>query len=204
MEVAVIISITELTKIFKITTRTIRYYEEIGLIEKATRIGGIRHYSREPVLERINDIFFLKSLGYKLSYVKLILNNSFYVKPILVNIRLSLLYKQINTLHAEIIELKKYLDKYDWPEVSIENILLLEDMEERSAELLALEKAIMEEPQITKKDILSIVSCYKEWHQTIGFNLTEDHLTVIASNPEIQFQNEKVKEIFQKYLKQKK
>ncbi|EGO7558152.1 MerR family DNA-binding transcriptional regulator, partial [Enterococcus faecalis] len=32
------ISITELAKLFKTTVRTIRYYEEIGLIEQGTRI----------------------------------------------------------------------------------------------------------------------------------------------------------------------
>jgi len=57
------IQIGELAKELKITTRTLRYYEEIGLMGKAKRSGtGTRTYSRENIL-RLKFILKLKELG---------------------------------------------------------------------------------------------------------------------------------------------
>jgi len=53
------ISISKLAKMFKTTVRTLRYYEEIGLIEKSIRLKGKRHYKQETVIARLEKIFFL-------------------------------------------------------------------------------------------------------------------------------------------------
>lgn len=52
------ISISKLAKMFKTTVRTLRYYEEIGLIEKSIRLKGKRHYKQETVIARLEKIFF--------------------------------------------------------------------------------------------------------------------------------------------------
>jgi DNA-binding transcriptional MerR regulator len=62
----VTIQIGELAKQLGITTRTIRYYEEIGLMGVSQRLsGGARSYNRDDVL-RLKFILKLKELGISL------------------------------------------------------------------------------------------------------------------------------------------
>lgn len=57
------VQIGELAKSLGITTRTIRYYEEIGLMGKNDRAGGsTRSYSKDDIL-RLKFILKLKNLG---------------------------------------------------------------------------------------------------------------------------------------------
>ena len=61
-----LIKIGSLAKQLDITTRTIRYYEEIGLMGASKRSsGGARSYDRDDVL-RIKFILKLKELGISL------------------------------------------------------------------------------------------------------------------------------------------
>jgi DNA-binding transcriptional MerR regulator len=61
-----LIQIGNLAKQLSITTRTIRYYEEIGLMGASKRSsGGTRSYNRNEVL-RIKFILKLKELGISL------------------------------------------------------------------------------------------------------------------------------------------
>ncbi len=60
------VQIGELAKSLGITTRTIRYYEEIGLMGPSERLGGgTRMYCREDIL-RLKFILKLKVLGLSL------------------------------------------------------------------------------------------------------------------------------------------
>lgn len=60
------VQIGKLAKQLGITTRTIRYYEEIGLMGPSERrVGGTRSYSRDEVL-RLKFILKLKELGISL------------------------------------------------------------------------------------------------------------------------------------------
>lgn len=61
-----LIQIGKLAKQLGITTRTIRYYEEIGLMGPSRRLGGgARTYAKEDVL-RLKFILKLKELGINL------------------------------------------------------------------------------------------------------------------------------------------
>lgn len=61
-----LVQIGSLAKQLGITTRTIRYYEEIGLMDQSQRSGGgARSYNRDDVL-RIKFILKLKELGISL------------------------------------------------------------------------------------------------------------------------------------------
>lgn len=61
-----LIQIGTLAKELGITTRTIRYYEEIGLMGSSNRSGGgTRNYNREDIL-RLKFILKLKELGISL------------------------------------------------------------------------------------------------------------------------------------------
>jgi DNA-binding transcriptional MerR regulator len=64
------VQIGALAKKLGITTRTIRYYEEIGLMGKSVRLGGgTRTYSREEVL-RLKFILKLKDMGISLKEIQ--------------------------------------------------------------------------------------------------------------------------------------
>ena len=69
------VQIGELAKKLGITTRTIRYYEEIGLMGSPERLGGgTRTYSREDVL-RLKFILKLKELGISLNEMQELAKN---------------------------------------------------------------------------------------------------------------------------------
>lgn len=64
------VQIGELAKTLGITTRTIRYYEEIGLMGKTVRLGGgTRTYSKDEVI-RLKFILKLKTMGISLKEMK--------------------------------------------------------------------------------------------------------------------------------------
>jgi DNA-binding transcriptional MerR regulator len=64
------VQIGELAKRLGITTRTIRYYEEMGLMGKIDRIGkGTRSYTPDDIL-RLKLILKLKTLGISLKEMK--------------------------------------------------------------------------------------------------------------------------------------
>lgn len=64
------VQIGELAKTLDITTRTIRYYEEIGLMGKTDRLGGgTRTYGKDEVL-RLKFILKLKTMGISLKEMK--------------------------------------------------------------------------------------------------------------------------------------
>lgn len=64
------VQIGALAKKLAITTRTIRYYEEIGLMGKSKRLGGsTRAYNRDEVL-RLKFILKLKDMGISLKEIQ--------------------------------------------------------------------------------------------------------------------------------------
>ncbi len=69
------IQIGEVAKRLAITTRTIRYYEEIGLMGPTERLGGgTRMYHRSDLL-RLKFILKLKELGITLNEMQDLANN---------------------------------------------------------------------------------------------------------------------------------
>lgn len=59
-----------LAKKLGITTRTIRYYEEIGIMGKSARLGGgTRTYTRDDIL-RLKFILKLKDMGVSLKEIQ--------------------------------------------------------------------------------------------------------------------------------------
>jgi DNA-binding transcriptional MerR regulator len=64
------VQIGELAKSLAITTRTIRYYEEIGLMGKTERLGGgTRTYNKDDIL-RLKFILKLKTMGISLKEIQ--------------------------------------------------------------------------------------------------------------------------------------
>ena len=68
------ISIKKVTKLTGITVRTMRYYDQIGLLPPADKTeGGHRLYGEEDI-KKLQEIQFLKTLGFSLKEIKEILS----------------------------------------------------------------------------------------------------------------------------------
>ena len=87
-------SIKELSQISGVSTRTLRWYDEIDLL-KPSRTGqnGYRYYSQNEV-ERLQDILYYKALKVELAKIKECLDSSS------LN-RLDTLYSHLNALRKE-------------------------------------------------------------------------------------------------------
>lgn len=60
------LSTGELAKVLNVSVRTIRYYDQIGLVQPSRKaVGGKRYYSKEDIL-RLQKIILLKSLNLSL------------------------------------------------------------------------------------------------------------------------------------------
>lgn len=68
-----LVTITDVTKSFNITTRTLRYYEEIGLINSQSKEGYAYRVYDEKALKRLQQILILKKLQIPLKQIRLIL-----------------------------------------------------------------------------------------------------------------------------------
>ena len=69
-----LMKIGKLAKAAGTTTRTVRFYEEMGLIKPACRTeGGFRCYAQEQ-LSRLRMILSLKAMEFDLDQIKIILN----------------------------------------------------------------------------------------------------------------------------------
>jgi MerR family transcriptional regulator, redox-sensitive transcriptional activator SoxR len=68
------ISISEVTTQTGIRPSALRYYEEIGLVRPARRVGGRRHYD-ESVLQRLALIQTGQQAGFTLAEMGMLLNN---------------------------------------------------------------------------------------------------------------------------------
>ena len=68
-----LVQIGEIADKFRVSTRTIKYYEELGLIKPRERsAGGFRLYGEEDV-ERLTRILKMKGMGFSLPAIKEIL-----------------------------------------------------------------------------------------------------------------------------------
>ncbi|KGO34620.1 MAG: MerR family transcriptional regulator [Desulfoprunum sp.] len=96
------VQIGALAKKLGITTRTIRYYEEIGVLGKSNRlIGGTRTYTRDDIL-RLKFILKLKDMGISLKEIQE-LSNIFDINA-----------QNFNTITPKLIEiLDQHISKVD-------------------------------------------------------------------------------------------
>ncbi|MGG5302745.1 MULTISPECIES: MerR family transcriptional regulator [Enterococcus] len=192
------ISINELSELYGVSIRTIRYYEEKGLINKAVRLKGKRYFTKNITLDKMNEIIFLKSLHLKLEDIRLAMENSLYVKPLLVNIRLGIVRMEIANLKEEVSKLERILQNYNWCEMKITNKTILEKMSDHYQNLVHLQKMFDEKNYLNSKDF---VNYYKELHQKLGIILSNKHLRIIAFHPKVVLKDN-IKRVFQNYFRE--
>lgn len=97
-------AVKEISKITGISIRTLRYYDEIGLLKPArVTEAGYRLYDDQE-LEKLQEILFYKELEIPLSDIKKIMENPEYDKQKALAVQKSLLEQKRNRLNG-IIEL---------------------------------------------------------------------------------------------------
>lgn len=87
-------SIGNLAKMSNVTVRTLRYYDEIGLL-RPTKIGngGHRNYNDEA-LAKLHNIMMLKEMGFELETIHEILGNQVKSSKELLHMRLEIIKKE--------------------------------------------------------------------------------------------------------------
>lgn len=195
------ISITELAELYGVSIRTIRYYEEMGLINKSVRIKGKRYFTKSLVLDRMNEIIFLKSLDFKLKDILLTMENPLYIKPLLLNIRLEIVRMKIANLQKEASKIEDILRNYNWSEIVINDKLIFKKMSSHYNSLAYQTKKVEEKKYLTIKDSKKFVNFYKEWHKKVGIDLSNEHIRIIAYHTNVILKDN-IKRIFQNYFRE--
>lgn len=105
------IKIGEFAKLFDVTVKTVRYYEEIGLLIPAyvDIYTGYRYFNEENI-ERMNEILSLKDLGFSLEEIKNFSEDEIQNKIKDYNERVKDLKRKLTTLKALSFKEKKVLE----------------------------------------------------------------------------------------------
>ena len=100
-------SINALAKLTGVTSRTLRWYDETGLLKPLrTTAAGYRIYGPEQV-NRLQDILFYRKLGFELSAIRSILDAPDYDRQLALQSHLAALEQQKNQLDALILTVRK-------------------------------------------------------------------------------------------------
>jgi len=71
-----LVSIQKLSQVCGVSSRTLRHYDEIGLLKpKVTNNSGLRYYSQQELL-RLQQILIMRELGLSLEHIKNALNQT--------------------------------------------------------------------------------------------------------------------------------
>ena len=102
-------SINALAKLSGVTGRTLRWYDEIGLLKPArTNSAGYRIYGPEQV-NRLQDILFYRAIGVPLSSIRTILDAPDFDRQTALQSHLATLEQQKDQLDAMILTVRKTL-----------------------------------------------------------------------------------------------
>jgi MerR family transcriptional regulator, thiopeptide resistance regulator len=103
-------SMNDMAKLAKVSARTLRYYDEIGLLKPAFRMeSGRRYYLFEQLLIMM-DINFFKSLGFSLKKIQLILTTKGVNKNAIMAARKQFFQREIKRMK----ELIKCIDETEF------------------------------------------------------------------------------------------
>lgn len=77
-----VFKMNEITKKFKLTPRTIRYYESEGLLGEVTRSIGYTRYFSEEAVNRLKEVIRLKRKGLKIAEIKAMFDEKYPSKKV--------------------------------------------------------------------------------------------------------------------------
>jgi len=106
-------SIGEFSKINRVTPKTLRHYDRIGLLkpERVDDWTGYRYYSGQQ-LPQISRILKLKSLGFSLEQIRIILHGSGQISKLLLK-QEECLKEQLHKTETQIEKLREYLQQIE-------------------------------------------------------------------------------------------
>ena len=105
-------TIQDVSKLANISIRTLRFYDEIGLLKPIIRMqNGRRYYSEEQIL-KLWDIIFLKKIGFSLKKIVTILNLNNKDKKSLIEAKKKFLEKEIVKIKEQIKSIDTTLELY--------------------------------------------------------------------------------------------
>lgn len=143
--------INEVKKISGVSVRTLRYYDKIGLLKPASKTqGGHRLYSSNE-LKKLQQIQFLKKIGFQLSEIKIILESEEWDWSISLMKQLSYVLSEKDRLSKLEVNLRELINgiAIDGEEFRIQNIMSLYARD--SKEVLTYDKG---ELKIKNKEVL--------------------------------------------------
>ena len=116
-------SIGQLAKLSSTTVRTLRYYDEIGLLKPSNLSDGGHRYYEEKDVEVLHNILTLKELGFELETIKDILENQSKSSRELLELRLEMIQQEQEQLNQKKWKIQAYLQlidlegRYDWENI---------------------------------------------------------------------------------------
>ena len=178
--------IKEVSKEVGVPVGTLLYYDKIGLLKPATRSSsGYRLYSREN-LERLFLIIFLKSLGFKIADIKVLLQINISSERVIAS-----LSKQMSLLQTQVSKI-----------MTAENILasaISQCSENKNVDWLSLQKQRDDHPKdqikwswwakegLSPDDQQAFTLCKKQLKE--AFRLNEDSYGCLWSNLLLEVRN---------------
>jgi DNA-binding transcriptional MerR regulator len=102
--------IGKLAELARVTPRTVRYYESLGLIAPGEREGNSQHYYTEETLYRLRKIDQLKKLGLSLEEIGDVIN-LYFIDPSGIQPKskvLLILRKHLEDTDQSIVELQQF------------------------------------------------------------------------------------------------
>lgn len=122
-------TITQVTRTFGVTTRTLRYYEQIGLLHSKRMEGYSYRVYDEETCQRLREIILLRKLRIPLKEIQELLGNHDVVKAIhIFEDNISGLEDEINSLSTIRNVLKRFVEELQSRvKVNLKNYLLEDD-----------------------------------------------------------------------------
>ncbi|MGL5869385.1 MerR family transcriptional regulator [Clostridium chrysemydis] len=122
------LTIKEVSKLCGVTTRTLHYYDEIGIFKPSLiNESGYRLYSEDSLI-KLQEILFFKELDFSLKEIKNIVENPSYDRKYALNMQKEILIKKKNRIE----DLIKLIDK----NINNDVILGLEKFKEEEINLM--------------------------------------------------------------------
>lgn len=122
------LTIKEVSKLCGVTTRTLHYYDEIGIFKPSLiNTSGYRLYSENSLI-KLQEILFFKELDFSLKEIKNIIEDPSYDRKYALNMQKEILIKKKNRIE----DLIKLIDK----NINNDVILGLEKFKEEEIKLM--------------------------------------------------------------------
>ncbi|PQD96747.1 MerR family transcriptional regulator [Pradoshia eiseniae] len=164
--------INEMKKISGVSVRTLRYYDQIDLLKPASKTeGGHRLYSNNE-LKKLQQIQFLKKIGFPLSEIKSMLEDEQWDWSISLMKQLSYVLSEKNRLSKLEVHLRELINgiAIEGEEYKIKNIISLFTKDSRDMLTYDLNKLEMNNKEVLDKlpNMASTDPDSLEWIALIG------------------------------------